>query len=78
MQPKQPVRPRRRIKQTSSLADRLQASAASAASDAIMLSDGPEREALLKKARLAEAGARINAWLTSPTPTRQHAKREER
>jgi hypothetical protein len=39
-------------------------SAASAVSDAITLPDGAEREALLKKAQLAEAGAKINAWLT--------------
>jgi len=74
MPPKLPVRRRKRIKQTSSLADRLQASAASAVADAITLPDGAEREALLKKAQLAEAGARINAWLTSPTPTRPHEK----
>jgi hypothetical protein len=73
MPPKLPMRRRRRTKQTSSLADRLQASAASALVDAIMLPDGVEREALLKKAQLAEAGARISAWLTSPAP-RQHLK----
>jgi hypothetical protein len=74
MRPNQPMRARRRMKQTSSLADRLQASAASAVADAIMLQDGPEREALLRKAQLAEAGARINAWLTSPAARRQLAK----
>ena len=55
---------RRRIKQTESLKDRLEAFAKQAHEKA-MLSSGPEREELMKKARRAETAAHIDEWASS-------------
>ena len=57
---------RRRIKQTRSLEERLAEQAAQLKEQASQLPAGAEREALLKKARVAETGAHLTDWLTSP------------
>jgi hypothetical protein len=56
---------RNRFKQTMSLKDRLAAFAIKTRERAEQLS-GPERDALLKKARQADAALHIDAWVNSP------------
>jgi hypothetical protein len=56
---------RRRIKQTTSLEDRLADEAGRLREGAESLPHGPVRDAALRRARHAEAGARINDWLRS-------------
>ncbi len=57
---------RRRVKQTRSLEERMAEQAATLKEQANHLSPGAEREALLKRARIAETGAHLSDWLTSP------------
>lgn len=55
---------RRRVKQTTSLKDRLNAFADEARARARSVY-GPERDELLKKARRADTAAHINDWANS-------------
>nr|WP_084803279.1 hypothetical protein [Bradyrhizobium sp. NAS80.1] len=57
---------RRRVKQTRSLEERLAEQAAKLKERAAQLPAGTEREGLLRKARLAETGAHLTDWITSP------------
>ena len=57
---------RRRVKQTRSLEERMAEQADKLKSMADRLPAGVEREALLKRARIAEVGAHISDWLRSP------------
>ena len=57
---------RRRFKQTESLQDRLAIWAKDVRGQAAKLPPGPEREALVKKARQADTAAHINDWANSP------------
>ncbi|UWU77854.1 hypothetical protein N2603_05125 [Bradyrhizobium huanghuaihaiense] len=57
---------RRRVKQTRSLEERMLEQAAQLKEQANQLPPGPEREALLKRARIAETGSHISDWLKSP------------
>lgn len=59
---------RRRIKQTTSLEERLQRQAEQIRLRAESLPPGQERDALLKKARETDMGAHIGEWLKSPGP----------
>jgi hypothetical protein len=56
----------RRSEQALSLEERLTAEAKRLREQAATLPPGPEREELIRKARLTETGAHINDWLTSP------------
>jgi hypothetical protein len=56
---------RRRIKQTISLHDRLAAWAKAARELADALPAGPERDALLRKARRADTASHLQDWLDS-------------
>jgi len=57
---------RRRVKQTRSLEERMAEQAARLKEQANHLPAGAECEALLKRARIAETGAHLSDWLTSP------------
>ena len=57
---------RRRFKQTVSLEDRLAEEARRLREEAELLPHGPVRDQALRRARQAETGSHINAWLTSP------------
>ncbi|MGY4350118.1 hypothetical protein ACVWXM_006611 [Bradyrhizobium sp. GM7.3] len=57
---------RRRVKQAYSLEERLAELATRYKEQASALPAGAEREALLRKARLANTGAHISDWLISP------------
>ncbi|MCJ9700014.1 hypothetical protein MOV74_02715 [Bradyrhizobium sp. SHOUNA76] len=57
---------RRRVKQTRSLEERLAEQAAKLKALADRLPAGSEREGLLRRARLADTGAHLSDWLTSP------------
>ncbi|MGY3529275.1 hypothetical protein [Bradyrhizobium sp. USDA 4452] len=57
---------RRRVKQTNSLEERLFERAKELCDQAAMLAPGIEKEALLKLARQAEAGASMTEWLRGP------------
>jgi hypothetical protein len=56
---------RRRFKQTISLRERLAAFAGDARDKASVLAAGMARDALLKKARVADTASRINDWANS-------------
>jgi hypothetical protein len=56
---------RRRLKQTQSLEERLAQEAQSLREQAATLPHGPEREALVRKARQAETGSHMSEWLRS-------------
>lgn len=56
---------RRRIKQTTSLRDRLSSFAKQVSENASRLPPGPERESLLKKARQAETASRLDGWVAA-------------
>ena len=60
------VMERRRAKHTLSFGDRLEKQAEDVRAKAAELPPGLERDALLKRARQAEAAIHINDWLTSP------------
>jgi hypothetical protein len=57
---------RRRFKQQLSLQDRLSAFAKGVREEAEVLPPGPEREALLKKARQADTASHLQDWANSP------------
>jgi hypothetical protein len=57
---------RQKLKQSRSLEERLAEQAAKLRDQASQLPVGAAREALLRKARLAETGAHLSDWLTSP------------
>ncbi|TCU75110.1 hypothetical protein EDE08_103327 [Bradyrhizobium sp. R2.2-H] len=57
---------RRRVKQVHSLEERLAEEAAKLREQANNLPASAEREKLLRKARLAETGAHLSEWITSP------------
>lgn len=58
--------PRRKITQTSSLEIRLTEEAKRLRDEAKSLPHGADREAILRKARLAETGSHMTEWLSSP------------
>lgn len=57
---------RRRVKQVRSLEDRMAEQAARLKDRASQMPPGPERDALLKRARIADTGAHLSQWLSSP------------
>jgi hypothetical protein len=57
---------RRRFKSTLTFPDQLEKEAERFRQEAETKPPGPERDALLEKARQAETGAHINEWLSSP------------
>lgn len=57
---------RRRLKQQVSLQDRLAAWSKKVETEAAKLPPGPEREALIKKARQADVAAHLDDWAKSP------------
>ncbi|MCK1475961.1 hypothetical protein IVB27_14355 [Bradyrhizobium sp. 197] len=57
---------RRRVKHNLSLEERLGEHATQLKEQAAQLPAGAERERFLRKARLAETGAHLSEWLTSP------------
>jgi hypothetical protein len=57
---------RRRIKQSTSLKDRLASFAKEVRKKASQLRPGPEQDALLKRARQAETASNIDEWANSP------------
>ncbi|MCP3389599.1 hypothetical protein NLM27_12520 [Bradyrhizobium sp. CCGB12] len=57
---------RRRVKQVLSLEEPMAELAAKLKEQARQLPVGTEREGLLKRARIAETGARLSDWLRSP------------
>jgi hypothetical protein len=57
---------RRRFKQTLSFPDRLKTFAEELKAKASELRPGPEREALLKRARQADIASHIDEWVNSP------------
>lgn len=57
---------RRRFKQQFTLQDRLTAWAKGIETRAAKLPPGPEREALIKKARQADVASHLNDWAKSP------------
>lgn len=57
---------RRRFKQQLTLQDRLAAWSKDIMEQADRLPPGPEREALIKKARQAEVATRLDDWAQSP------------
>jgi hypothetical protein len=61
-----PIIRRRRFKQALPLRERLLRSANQARERALLLAPGPEREKLLRQARIAETTARFDEWLLSP------------
>ena len=61
-----PIIRRPRIKQETSLKERLLKGAQIARDEAALLPAGPERDRLLKKAQQSETAATIDAWVSSP------------
>ena len=57
---------RRRFKQQLTLRDRLASWAQQAQERASVLPPGPEREALVRKARQAEVATHLDDWVRSP------------
>jgi hypothetical protein len=57
---------RRRFKNVISFHDRLASEAARLREEAEALPHGPERDALLKKARQADIASHMDEWLSSP------------
>ncbi len=57
---------RRRFKRFLSLNDRLTLFSNQLKSKAAKLGPGPERDALLKRARIADTASNIDQWLNSP------------
>lgn len=57
---------RRRFRQSSPLEERLAEEAKSLREQAKKLPHGPQREALLRRARQNEVGAHMTEWLMSP------------
>lgn len=59
------IKTRRRVKHSLSLEERLAEEAALLKDQASQLPAGAEREAMLKRARIAETGAHLSDWLQS-------------
>lgn len=57
---------RRRVKHTSPLEERLEQMAEHCREKASHLPPGPERDALIRKARQAETASHLSEWVTSP------------
>ena len=57
---------RRRLKQAKSLKERLLEEAQKLRQDAKLLAPGPVKDAVINKARQAEAAALMDEWLNSP------------
>jgi hypothetical protein len=57
---------RRRFKQTVSFKDRLCMFAKHLREQALLLPAGPEKDAILKRARRAETAAQLDEWARSP------------
>lgn len=57
---------RRRFKQSTSLKERLASFANEVREKALQLRQGPEQDALLKKARQADTAAHLEEWVNSP------------
>jgi hypothetical protein len=57
---------RRRFKQAFTLGDRLKLFSDRLKAKAAELRPGPERDALLKRARIADTTANIDQWVNSP------------
>ena len=57
---------RRRFKHVPSLPDRLKMFSDELKARALKLHPGPERESLLKRARVADTAAHIDEWANSP------------
>ena len=57
---------RRRFKETQSLEERLAKEATRLRAEAKLLPPSAVRDGMIRKARQAEIGSRINEWLTSP------------
>jgi len=57
---------RRRVKQTTSLEERLAEEARRLREEAELLPYGPVRDEALRRARQAETGSHMTAWLRSP------------
>jgi hypothetical protein len=57
---------RRRFKQALSLNDRLRRFSEHLKAKAAELRPGPEQDALLKRARIADTAAHIDQWVNSP------------
>lgn len=57
---------RRRVTHTLSLNDRLKIFSDQLKSAAARLRPGPEQDALLKRARIADTASHINEWANSP------------
>lgn len=57
--------PRRRIKQTTSLKDRLKAWAGAIRRQAARMAPGPEKDALLRKVSQADSAMRFEIWARS-------------
>lgn len=60
------IQHRNRVKQTSSLEDRLAEEARRLREEAELLPHGPVRDEALRKARQAETGSHVSEWLNSP------------
>lgn len=61
-----PVKTRRRVRQATSLRQRLANWAESVRAEAARLRPGPERDALLRRAGQADTAAHIEEWVNSP------------
>jgi hypothetical protein len=59
------MKTRRRIRQVTSLKERLTISAESVRAEAARLTPGPQREALLQRASQADTAAHIDDWVNS-------------
>ena len=57
---------RRRTRQTTSLKERLVSFAQESRNKASAIRPGPEKDALLKKARQADTAAHLDDWVNSP------------
>ena len=69
--------PRCRVKQRTSLNDRLKGWAKKAREQAEAMKPGPEKDALLKKVSQAEKASQINDWITSLNSDRGNDRNDE-
>lgn len=60
------IKHRRRFKQTVPFKDRLRAFAEDLREEALRLPAGPEKEAILKRARRPDTAAHLDEWARSP------------
>lgn len=66
MEKERAMQHRRRFKQPVSLTDRLRVFSEQLKAEASELRPGPERDALLNRARIADTAAHIDEWANSP------------